>query len=72
MGRRQYFATKGLDVLLAEMAGEHRLKRVLGPVSLSALGIGATIGTGIFVLVGQCVQAIVGVDPLDPNFLGHV
>ena len=45
MGRRQYFATKSLDVLLAEMAGEHRLKRVLGPVSLSALGIGATIGT---------------------------
>ncbi len=60
MGRRQYFATKGLDVLLEEMAGEHRLKRVLGPVSLSALGIGATIGTGIFVLVGQVASQTTG------------
>ncbi len=60
MGRRQYFATKSLDVLLEEMAGEHRLKRVLGPVSLSALGIGATIGTGIFVLVGQVASQTTG------------
>jgi APA family basic amino acid/polyamine antiporter len=34
------------------MTGEHRLRRVLGPVALSALGVGAIIGTGIFVLVG--------------------
>jgi APA family basic amino acid/polyamine antiporter len=60
MGRRQYFATKSLAVLLEEMAGEHRLKRVLGPVSLSALGIGATIGTGIFVLVGQVASQTTG------------
>ena len=46
------FTTKPLQLLLDEMAGEHRLRRVLGPVSLSALGVGAIIGTGIFVLTG--------------------
>src|SRR6188768_4025747 len=34
------------------MKGENRLRRVLGPVQLSALGVGAVIGTGIFVLTG--------------------
>ncbi|HVX12367.1 MAG TPA: amino acid permease [Pirellulales bacterium] len=48
----QLFAKKTLDSLAHEMAGEHRLRRVLGPVALSALGVGAIIGTGIFVLVG--------------------
>lgn len=39
-------------MLLAEMKGENRLRRVLGPVTLSSLGVGAIIGTGIFVLTG--------------------
>jgi APA family basic amino acid/polyamine antiporter len=39
-------------MLLEEMEGEHRLRRVLGPVALTSLGIGAIIGTGIFVLTG--------------------
>jgi APA family basic amino acid/polyamine antiporter len=34
------------------LRGEQRLRRVLGPVQLSALGVGAIIGTGIFVLTG--------------------
>jgi APA family basic amino acid/polyamine antiporter len=46
------FARKTLALLYQEMAGENRLRRVLGPVSLTALGIGTIIGTGIFVLVG--------------------
>ena len=48
------FARKPLKMLLAEAEGEGggRLKRVLGPVALSALGVGAIIGTGIFVLTG--------------------
>ena len=46
------FSTKPLSLLLEEMAGENRLRRVLGPVQLSALGVGAIIGTGIFVLTG--------------------
>src|SRR6185436_13685718 len=48
----QYFRRKPLDVLLREMEGENRLRRALGPVALTAMGIGAIIGTGIFVLTG--------------------
>jgi basic amino acid/polyamine antiporter, APA family len=47
-------AKKPLSVIMAEAenTGEHSLKRTLGPTSLVALGIGAIIGTGIFVLTG--------------------
>jgi APA family basic amino acid/polyamine antiporter len=48
----QLFARKPLALLLEEMAGDHRLRRVLGPVQLTSLGVGAVIGTGIFVLTG--------------------
>jgi amino acid transporter len=48
----QLFAKKPLHVLLAELHGEQRLRRCLGPVQLSSLGVGAIIGTGIFVLTG--------------------
>ncbi|HEY6466397.1 MAG TPA: amino acid permease [Candidatus Acidoferrales bacterium] len=45
---------KPMEWLIGEAAesGEHTLKRSLGPVSLTALGIGAVIGAGIFVLAG--------------------
>ena len=46
------FRRKSVTALQAEAAGDHRLKRALGPVNLTALGIGAIIGTGIFVLTG--------------------
>jgi APA family basic amino acid/polyamine antiporter len=46
------FATKPLSLLMQEMEGSNRRKRCLGPVQLSALGVGAIIGTGIFVLTG--------------------
>ncbi len=46
------FERKPLQALLDEVHGEQRLHRVLGPVQLSSLGVGAIIGTGIFVLVG--------------------
>lgn len=47
-------AKKPMDWLLneAKATGEHTLKRTLGPVSLTALGVGAVIGAGIFVLSG--------------------
>jgi APA family basic amino acid/polyamine antiporter len=60
MLKKQLFATKSLDVLLAEMAGEHRLRRVLGPVTLTALGIGAVIGAGIFVATGEAAHNTAG------------
>src|SRR5512143_27884 len=46
------FEKKPLSLLLEEMKGENRLRRILGPVTLSSLGVGAIIGTGIFVLTG--------------------
>lgn len=48
----QLFARKPLELLLEEMKGENRLRRILGPVALTSLGVGAIIGTGIFVLTG--------------------
>jgi APA family basic amino acid/polyamine antiporter len=48
----QLFARKPLSLLLEEMKGENRLRRILGPVTLTSLGVGAIIGTGIFVLTG--------------------
>lgn len=48
----QLFARKPLDQLLEELKGENRLRRVLGPMQLTSLGVGAIIGTGIFVLTG--------------------
>jgi APA family basic amino acid/polyamine antiporter len=50
--REQLFATKSLQQLLDEMAGQNRLRRVLGPLQLTSLGVGAIIGTGIFILTG--------------------
>jgi basic amino acid/polyamine antiporter, APA family len=48
------FAKKSLEMLLTEAkeTGEHSLKRTLGPFQLTALGVGAVIGAGIFVLAG--------------------
>jgi basic amino acid/polyamine antiporter, APA family len=54
------FARKPLELLLEEMKSENRLKRVLGPVQLSALGIGAIIGAGIFVATGEAAHNIAG------------
>ncbi|MCU1286996.1 MAG: Amino acid permease [Acidobacteriales bacterium] len=47
-------ATKPLSMLLqeAQETGEHSLKRTLGPFQLTALGVGAVIGAGIFVFSG--------------------
>jgi APA family basic amino acid/polyamine antiporter len=50
---KQLFARKSLERLLAEMEGENRLRRVLGPIALTALGVGAIIGAGIFVTTGE-------------------
>ena len=47
------FRTKSLDALVGETHEEgHRLKKVLGPWNLVALGVGAIIGAGIFATIG--------------------
>ena len=50
---KQLFATKSLEILQAEVKGENRLRRILGPISLTSLGVGAIIGAGIFVMTGR-------------------
>jgi APA family basic amino acid/polyamine antiporter len=56
------FARKSIDALRADAftEGEHSLKRALGPVNLVTLGIGAIIGTGIFVLTGSAAAQYAG------------
>jgi basic amino acid/polyamine antiporter, APA family len=50
---KQLFCCKSIDKLISDADNpEHRLKKSLGPWSLTALGIGAIIGSGIFVLTG--------------------
>jgi APA family basic amino acid/polyamine antiporter len=49
----QFFRKKNIDKLIADAASPgHQLRKSLGPWSLTALGIGAIIGTGIFILTG--------------------
>src|SRR5262249_36321444 len=54
------FTTKPIDRLIASSQTGHSLRRALGPLHLIALGIGAIIGTGIFVLSGQAAAANAG------------
>lgn len=54
-------AKKSIKSLMAEAEEpSHRLKKTLGPFSLTALGIGAIIGAGIFVLTGQAAAEYAG------------
>ena len=55
-GRSGLFATKPVDALVAdtEEAGS-QLRRAVGLLDLTALGIGAIIGTGIFVILGEAI-----------------
>jgi basic amino acid/polyamine antiporter, APA family len=46
------FRRKSVTALQAEALTDHSLNRALGPINLTALGVGAIIGTGIFVLTG--------------------
>src|ERR1019366_4700872 len=55
-------AKKTLEMIQEEGAehGEHTLRRVLGPINLMTLGIGAIIGAGIFVLTGAAAAKYAG------------
>jgi APA family basic amino acid/polyamine antiporter len=55
-----WFRRKPIDRILEEMQGGDRLHRKLGPVALTSLGVGATIGTGLYVLTGQAAHEYAG------------
>jgi APA family basic amino acid/polyamine antiporter len=57
---KQLFARKSIEVLLTEMRGDDRLRRALGPMSLTSLGVGAIIGAGIFALTGRAAAQDAG------------
>jgi APA family basic amino acid/polyamine antiporter len=54
------FRRRSVADLQAEVLTDKSLKRALGPVNLTALGIGAVIGAGIFVLTGQAAAKYAG------------
>src|SRR5881409_1138172 len=61
---KDLFRRKTIDQLVAEAEEpEHRLKKALGPVDVTALGIGAIIGAGIFATIGTAAAG----DPTRPG-----
>ena len=54
------FARKPLELLIKEAQGESQLRRILGPVQLTSLGVGAVIGAGIFVSTGAVARQTAG------------
>src|SRR5579884_43386 len=63
VGKKQngLWRIKPVDLILRQSdQAEHGLKRTLGPISLTAMGIGAIVGTGIFVLTGVAAAKYAG------------
>src|SRR5215210_9341160 len=61
---KELFRTKSLDQLAEDVASPSKgLKRTLGPIDVTALGIGAIIGAGIFATVGTAAAG----DPSRPG-----
>jgi APA family basic amino acid/polyamine antiporter len=55
--RSQLFACKSIDKLISDSERpETALKKTLGPISITALGIGAVIGSGIFTIIGTAIS----------------
>jgi APA family basic amino acid/polyamine antiporter len=54
---KDLFATRDVSTLVAETENEgESLKKTIGAFGLTAMGVGAIIGTGIFVVIGQGVS----------------
>lgn len=67
---RGIFKTKSLDDILAAAAAPgHTLKRTLGPVHVTLLGIGGIIGAGIFAVIGEAAAGVGGVPGAGPSLV---
>src|SRR4029077_5827323 len=55
-----YFRRKDIQQLIDEMNDGERLQRRLGPLALTGLGVGATIGTGLYVQTGIVAKEVAG------------
>jgi basic amino acid/polyamine antiporter, APA family len=49
------FATKSAERLVRETTEGRQLRRAMGTLDLTALGLGAVVGTGIFVIIGEAI-----------------
>ncbi len=74
----QLLARKSIDKLISDSEEpENALKKTLGPWSLTALGIGAVIGSGIFTVIGTAMagqkfdQPSISATPLAHYLLTH-
>src|SRR5690349_24998974 len=47
------FAVRDVGSLITDTSGDGQLKRAVGATQLTAMGVGAIIGTGIFVVIGE-------------------
>ena len=54
-GRGQLFARKTVDQCIADGERGGGLRRSLGPIQLTSLGVGAIIGAGIFAAIGTAI-----------------
>ena len=55
-GKPGLFGTKSADAVVADTKDDRRsLSRSVGRLDLTALGVGAIIGTGIFVIIGEAI-----------------
>ena len=54
------FRRKDITHLIGEMDDGERLNRRLGPVALMGLGIGATIGSGLYIQTGRVANEVAG------------
>ncbi|HKC48144.1 MAG TPA: amino acid permease [Gemmatimonadales bacterium] len=59
-GRGQLFARKTVDQCIADGEQGGGLRRSLGPLQLTALGVGAIIGAGIFAAIGTAISGDAG------------
>jgi len=67
---RGLFRTKNLDDILASAQDErHQLKRTLGPINITLLGIGAIIGAGIFATVGTAAAGDISRPGAGPSLM---
>ncbi|MGE8490365.1 MAG: amino acid permease, partial [Paraburkholderia nemoris] len=61
MADTSYMARKSVaDIVASAEGGENHLSKSLGPFSITAMGIGAIIGAGIFVLTGTAAAHYAG------------
>jgi APA family basic amino acid/polyamine antiporter len=73
MAEASYMARKSVDAIIAGAdGGERPLAKTLGALSITAMGIGAIIGAGIFVLTGTAAAQFAGPSIILSFILGGI